>query len=102
MSLPTRQQRTLDLIDGELRASAPELTSMFGIFTRLSSDEGPAVTELMPAPRFRSVLTSLRGFVLIPVAIAMVVASVVVGATSRGVTHQSPPERATQLVVPGK
>jgi hypothetical protein len=102
MSLPTRQQRTLDLIDGELRASAPELTSMFGIFTRLSSDEEPAATELLPPPRFRSVLTGLRGFVLIPVAIAMVVVSVVVGVTSRGVTHQSPPERATQLVVPGK
>jgi hypothetical protein len=102
MSLPSRQQRTLDLIDGELRASAPELTSMFGIFTRLSSDEGPAATELLPPSRFRSIAASLRGFVLIPVAIVMVVTSIVASATSRGATHPSPPDRATQLMVPGK
>ena len=102
MSLPPRQQRTLNLIDGELRASAPELTSMFGIFTRLSGDEGPAATELLPPSRLRTVVTSVRGFVLIPVAIAMVVTSVVFGSTGRGVAHQSPPHRATMLAVPGK
>jgi hypothetical protein len=102
MSLPPRQQRTLDLIDGELRASAPELTAMFGIFTRLSSDEGPAVTELLPPSRLRSTVTGLRGFVLIPVAIAMVVTGFVFGGTGRGVTYRRAPERATLLVVPGK
>ena len=102
MSLPPRQQRTLDLIDGELQACAPELTSMFGIFTRLSIDDGPAVTEQLSRSRFRATVTSLRGFVLIPVAIAMVVTSVVFGSTGRGVAHQSPPHRATMLAVPGK
>jgi hypothetical protein len=102
MSLPPRQQRTLDLIDGELRACAPELTSMFGIFTRLSSDDGPAVTEQLPRSRFRATVTTLRGFVLIPVAIAAVVMSVVFGGTGRGSTDQRPPARATQLMVSGK
>jgi hypothetical protein len=102
MSLPPRQQRKLDLIDGELRASAPELTSMFGIFTRLGTYDGPAVTEQLPRSRFRATVTSLRGFVAIPVAIAIVVTSIVFGGTGRGVSHQRPPTRGTQLLVPGK
>ena len=102
MSLPPRQQRTLDLIDGELRACAPELTSMFGIFTRLSIDDGPAGTEQLPRSRFRATVTSLRGFVLIPVAIAVVVTSFVFGGSGRGNTYQRPPTRTTQLMVPGK
>jgi hypothetical protein len=102
MSLPASQQRTLDVIDTELRASAPELTSMFGIFTRLSSGDGPALTEQLRPSRLRVTVTALRGFVLIPVAIAMVVISVVFGGTGRGATHPRPPARATQLMMPGK
>lgn len=102
MGLPAGQQRTLDLIDGELRASAPDLTSMFAIFTRLSSGDGPAATEQLRPSRSRVTLNNLRGFVLIPVAIAMVVVSVVFGGISHGDAHQQSPRRATELLLPGK
>jgi hypothetical protein len=45
MSLPARQQRMLDGIERVLQASEPKLASMFAIFARLTSDEGPAMTE---------------------------------------------------------
>jgi hypothetical protein len=102
MGLPAGQQRTLDLIDAELRADAPELTSMFGIFTRLSCGDGPTLAEQLAPSRLRLTVTALRGFVIIPIAIAMVVISVVFGGTGRSATHPGPPARATQLVMPGK
>ncbi len=39
MSLPARQQRVIDQMDGTLRASEPELASMYAIFARLNADE---------------------------------------------------------------
>jgi hypothetical protein len=99
MSLPAGQQRTLDRIDGDLRARAPDLASKFGMFTRLSSADGPPVTEQLRPSRLRATLACLRWFVLIPVAIAMVVVSIVFGGTSPGPAH---PARATQLVMSGK
>ncbi|HEY1624519.1 MAG TPA: hypothetical protein VGG16_12035 [Streptosporangiaceae bacterium] len=102
MSLPASQRRALDVIEGELRASAPHLASMFGIFTRLTNADGPAMTERLRPSRLRAVVIRLRAFVLIPVAVAMVVAGVVVGGTGRGVSNPSPPQRVTQLAVPGK
>jgi hypothetical protein len=102
MGLPAGQQRTLDLIECELRASAPDLASKFGMFTRLGSAEGPAVTEQLHSSRLRVVLTSLRSFVLIPVAIAMVVIGVIFGATGRGAVHPRTPTRTVQFAMPGK
>jgi hypothetical protein len=102
MSLPVAQQRALNKIDGDLRASEPDLALMFGIFTRLSGDDGPAVTEQLPPSRLRAVASGLRGFVLIPVAIAMVVITVVLGGGGRSVVHQRPPARTFQLAVSGK
>jgi hypothetical protein len=99
MSLPAAQQRTLDRIDGDLRARAPDLASKFGMFTRLSRADGPPVTEQLPLSRLRVLLSCLRTFVLVPVAVAMVVAGIVVGGTGAGHAH---PARATQLVLSGK
>ncbi len=39
MSLPARQQRTLDRIERKLAASDPRLLALFAIFTRLTLDE---------------------------------------------------------------
>lgn len=102
MSLPVSEQRTLDLIDDELAASTPQLASMFGIFTRLSSDDGPAVAEELRPSRLRAVIAVARTFVLIPVAIAMVVAGLMLGGTGRGVSHPRPPGGVVQLAVPGR
>jgi hypothetical protein len=115
MSLPASQQRTLDLIEGELQASAAQLTSMFGIFTRLSSGDGPAVTERLRPSRLRAAAKDLPAFLLIPVAIVMVIVGIVFGGlgagqgagqgtgqgTGQGAGHR-PPDRVIQLVVPGK
>ena len=45
MSLPTRELRALNEIEGELRGCAPRLASMFAIFTRLTIDDGLPRTE---------------------------------------------------------
>jgi hypothetical protein len=42
MSLPARQQRVLDMIEGVLQASEPKLAAMFAMFARLTGGEGPA------------------------------------------------------------
>ena len=47
MSLPTRQQRSLDRIERKLIASDPVLHSWFAIFTRLTRDEEmPRIEEV--------------------------------------------------------
>ena len=45
MTLPARQQRTLDGIAESLRISEPRLTAMFGIFTRLTGTDQPPARE---------------------------------------------------------
>jgi hypothetical protein len=45
VSLPARELRALNEIEGDLRGCAPRLVSMFGIFTRLTIDEGVPRTE---------------------------------------------------------
>lgn len=104
MSLPVSQQRKLDLIEGQLRASSPHLASMLFIFTRLSNDDGPALTERLAPSRLRAVRNRLRTFVPIPLAIAMAVAGVVLASSgpAPAASHQQPLDRVTQLVVPGK
>jgi hypothetical protein len=55
VSLPVSQQRVLRGIESALEGGEPRLRSMFGIFTRLTRDDGPPRTELLP-PR-----ASVRG-----------------------------------------
>jgi hypothetical protein len=53
VSLPARQQRVLDGIATAVAASEPQLASMFAIFTKLTSPDGPARTERLPRSRHR-------------------------------------------------
>jgi hypothetical protein len=78
VSLPASQQRVLDYMEGALEASAPELVSMFSIFTRINADE-PVGAEPMARPRpqprrFRWLRagTTIYAFVLVPVMFAMI------------------------------
>jgi hypothetical protein len=83
MTLPARQRRVLDGIEGALRASEPRMASMFGIFTRLAEDDRSALPERLP--RFRLRMSSgVRAFVLLPAAFAMLITGVVLGGTARG------------------
>ena len=45
MTLPAREQRTLDGIAESLRISEPRLSAMFGIFTRLTASDQPPCRE---------------------------------------------------------
>jgi Protein of unknown function (DUF3040) len=51
MSLPAGQQRVLDAIEVRLRASEPQLISMFAIFTRLTRNDGGPHREQLPPSR---------------------------------------------------
>lgn len=68
MSLPVGEQQILDRIAETLRASEPRLASMFAIFGRLFTNDGPPLRERLPAARpfarmaaLRHRLTTLRG-----------------------------------------
>src|SRR5487761_410123 len=98
MSLPARQQRMLDGIEGELRDSEPHLTTMLAIFTKLTVADGPAMPERLRRSRLSS--SGSRGVALIPVLIAMLVTGVVLGGTARGATRCGQAAR-TQMAVAG-
>jgi hypothetical protein len=83
MSLPARQQRVLDGIEGALRASEPHMAAMFAMFAQLTRDDGPATAERLRVSRMRAV-TQLRGLALIPVMVAMLIVGVVLGGSGRG------------------
>jgi len=83
MSLPVRQQRALDGIEGVLKASEPRMAAMFAIFTRLTQDDGPAITERLARSRTR-VSAGLRAFVLIPVVFAMLITGAVISGNGHG------------------
>ena len=83
MTLPARQRRVLDGIEGALQASEPRMASMFAIFTRLAENDRSALPERLPRLRLR-MGAGLRAFVLLPVVFAMLITGVVLGGTARG------------------
>lgn len=86
MTLPARQQRVLNGIEKALRASEPQMTAKFTMFTRLVHDEGPALPEPLSGFRFQ-VSARLRAFVLVPVVFAMLLTGALLGGGSvRGST----------------
>jgi hypothetical protein len=93
MSLSARQQRMLDGIERMLQASEPKMASMFAIFTRLTKDEGPAMTERLRsrllahrllAPWLLAANRNLGALVLLPVALAMLITGILLGGPPRG------------------
>ena len=68
MALPACQQRALDRIEGALRASEPQLASMYAIFGRLNAGE-PIGMEQLARKRLRLLQhgTAMYAIVLLPV-----------------------------------
>jgi hypothetical protein len=87
MSLPACQQRVLDRMEGALRASEPDLTSMYTIFTRLNADE-PVGTERLVRQRLRWLQqgTALYAIVLLPVMFAAIIVGALLGGSARSAT----------------
>lgn len=98
MSLPAGQQQILDGMAETLKASEPRLASMFAIFGRLFTNDGPPLRERLPTAGPVARLAALRrpgrsgprkhawqlGFVLANVVIAVVVSLVLVLNTHSG------------------
>lgn len=61
MSLPTRQLRKLDEIEGSLTGSDPRLRSLFAIFTRLTRGEAMPWFEQVPVRPIADGLAAARG-----------------------------------------
>lgn len=87
MSLPACQQRVLDRMEGALRASEPQLTSMYVIFSRLNADE-PIGTEQLARKRLRWFApgTAMYAIVLIPVMFAAIIIGALLGGGARSTT----------------
>jgi hypothetical protein len=98
MSLPAGQQEILDGIAETLKASEPRLASMFAIFGRLFTNDGPPLRERLPTAGPVARLAGLRrrvpggrrkyawqlGFVLANVVVALVVSLVLALNTHSG------------------
>jgi hypothetical protein len=63
MSLPTRQLRKLEEIEGSLTGSDPRLRSLFAIFTRLTRGESMPWFEQVPVRPIADGLAAARGAV---------------------------------------
>jgi len=61
MSLPTRQLRKLEEIEGSLTGSDPRLRSLFAIFTRLTRGEAMPRVEEVPVRPVADGLAAMRG-----------------------------------------
>ena len=84
MSLPACQQRVLDRMEGVLRTSEPQLTSMYAIFSRLNAAE-PVGTEQLTPRRLRWFQpgTAMYAIVLIPVMFAAIIVGALLGGSAR-------------------
>jgi hypothetical protein len=80
MGLPACQQRALDHIEGALRASEPQLASMYAMFGRLSAGE-PIGAERLTRKRWRWLQqgTAMYAIVLVPVMFAAVIVGALLG-----------------------
>jgi hypothetical protein len=84
VSLPTGQQRVLDLIETDLEGCEPRLRSMFAIFTRLTRDDGAPRTEsLRPRAKLAIPVRSVITLTLLLGLVAVSVFMAVTGSTAR-------------------
>ena len=87
MSLPACQQRVLDRMEGALRASEPQLTSMYAIFSRLNAGEPVARERLVPKRmRWLQQGTAMYAIVLVPVMFAAIIVGALLGGNARSAT----------------
>jgi hypothetical protein len=84
MSLPAAQQRVLDRIEGAMRASEPQLTSMYAIFARLNAGE-PVAAERLARKRMRwsQQGTAMYAIVLVPVMFVALIVGALLGTGAR-------------------
>lgn len=118
MTLPGRQQRTLDRIERKLIASDPVLHSWFAIFTRLTRDEEmPPIEEVRARlarfggwlsrrtfpvrRRIPRLSTRVRTILFFPAALAGLVGTLLIGASGPAMQRCATSVRtpATELVV---
>jgi len=87
MALPACQQRALDRIEGALRASEPQLASMYAIFGRLNAGE-PIGMEQLARKRLRLLQhsTALYAIMLLPVMFAAIIVGALLGGGARSNT----------------
>src|SRR6201986_4692173 len=87
MSLPACHQRALDRIEGALRASEPQLASMYAIFGRLNVGE-PIGMEQLARKRLRLLQhgTAMYAIVLLPVMFAAIIVGALLGGGARSNT----------------
>src|SRR5690242_3207747 len=88
VSLPTYQQSLLNGMDRALEARDPCLASMFAIFTRLNSRDGPPRTERL-GPGSGSLAVALRwtrtsAAIPILIVIALMAAIIALGVATSG------------------
>lgn len=93
MSLPARQERELELIEGALEASEPRLAALFAMFNRLARGERPVSEERVRSRAWRWGRRCWQPDVLRRVAILVALAAVamsglILGAQVRPVTRQ--------------
>jgi hypothetical protein len=93
MSLPARQERELELIEGALEASEPRLAALFAMFNRLAKGERPVSAERVRSRAWRWGRRCWQPDVLRRVAILVALAAVamsglILGAQVRPVTRQ--------------
>jgi hypothetical protein len=118
VTLPGRQQRTLDRIERKLIASDPVLHSWFAIFTRLTRDEEmPPIEEVRARlarfggwlsrrtfpvrRRIPRLSTRVRTILFFPAALAGLVGTLLIGASGPAMQRCATSVRtpATELVV---
>lgn len=105
--MPSYQQTVLNGMDRALEDRDPRLATMFAIFTRLTRDEGPPVTEKL-ARGARQAGFTLRGTLRrAPAAIPiLLVACLMVGIIVLGITTASgrscPPSTTLHQIAPGR
>ena len=85
MSLPARQQRVINQMDGALCASEPQLAAMFAVFARLNEDQPVGAEPLRGSLRRRWLApgNAMYAILLVPVTFIAVIIGALLGGSAR-------------------
>ncbi len=85
MSLPARQQRVINQMDGALSASEPQLAAMFAVFAKLNEDQPVGAEPLRRSLRRRWLApgNAMYAILLVPVTFIAVIVGAVLGGSAR-------------------